>query len=101
MKNINQATSIPKTAAAAADPTGPLVTLVRFAYSGGPYVHPCGARPMIVIVAIVLGAILGDLRARRARGNGKDRLQYAAVHAIAFAIVALFVTVLIDRALRG
>ena len=56
---------------------------------------------MIVIVAIVLGAILGDLRARRARGNGKDRLQYAAVHAIAFAIAALFVTILLDRSLRG
>lgn len=56
---------------------------------------------MIVIVAIVLGAFLGDLRARRAQGNRKDRLQYAAVHAIAFAIVALFVTILLDRALRG
>ena len=40
---------------------------------------------MIVIVAVVLGALLGDLRARRAQGNRKDRLQYAAVHAIAFA----------------
>lgn len=56
---------------------------------------------MIVILATLFGAVWGDLRARRARGNAKDRLQYAAVHAIAFAIVALFVTILIDRALRG
>ena len=78
-----------------------LVTPVRFAYSGLSSVHPSGKRPMIVIVAIVLGALLGDLRARRAQGNRKDRLQYAAVHALVFAIVALFVTILIDRALRG
>lgn len=56
---------------------------------------------MIVIVAILLGAFLGDVRARRAGGNRKDRLQYAAAHAVAFAIVALFVTIFIDRAMRG
>lgn len=56
---------------------------------------------MIVIVAIILGALLGDLRARRARGNAKDRLQYAAAHALAFAILGLFLTIIIDRALRG
>ena len=31
---------------------------------------------MIVIVAVVLGALLGDLRARPAQGNRKDRLQH-------------------------
>lgn len=56
---------------------------------------------MIVLAAILIGAILGDLRARRAHGNRKDRLQYAAAHAIAFAVLALFATVLIDRAMRG
>jgi hypothetical protein len=56
---------------------------------------------MIVIVAIILGAMLGDFRARRAQGNRKDRLQYAAAHGIAFAILGLFVTILIERALRG
>lgn len=55
---------------------------------------------MIVIAAFVLGAILGDMRARRAGGNGKDRLQYAAAHAIAFAVMGLFATILIDRWLR-
>ncbi|MDO5369103.1 hypothetical protein [Paracoccus sp. (in: a-proteobacteria)] len=56
---------------------------------------------MIVIIAIVLGALLGDLRARQARGNVKDRLQYAAAHALAFAILGLFATIFIDRAMRG
>lgn len=56
---------------------------------------------MIVIIAIVLGALLGDLRARRAQGNVKDRLQYAAAHALAFAILGLFATIFIDRAMRG
>ena len=56
---------------------------------------------MIVLAAILIGAVIGDLRARAAQGNRKDRLQYAAVHALVFAIVALFVTILLDRALRG
>lgn len=56
---------------------------------------------MIVIVAFILGAILGDLRARKAGGNRKDRLQYAAAHALAFAILGLFATVLADRWLRA
>ena len=56
---------------------------------------------MIVLTAILLGALLGDLRARRAQGNRKDRIQYALAHALAFAIPALFVTILIDRAMRG
>lgn len=56
---------------------------------------------MIVIIATVLGAALGDLRARRVQGNAKDRLQYAAAHALAFAILGLFLTILIDRSLRG
>lgn len=56
---------------------------------------------MIVLIAILLGAFLGDVRARRARGNRKDRLQYALAHALAFAIPALFVTIILDRAMRG
>ena len=56
---------------------------------------------MIIAAALVLGAILGDLRARTRGGNGSDRLQYAAAHAIALAILALFATILIDRAARG
>lgn len=56
---------------------------------------------MIVLAAILIGAVIGDVRARAAQGNRKDRLQYAAAHAIALAILALFATILIDRAARG
>lgn len=56
---------------------------------------------MIVIAAILLGALLGDARARRAGGTTRDRLQYAAAHAIALALPALILTVMLDRTLRG
>ena len=56
---------------------------------------------MIVLAAILLGAVIGDRRAVRARGNVKDRLQYAAVHALALALPALFLTIVVDRLLRG
>ena len=56
---------------------------------------------MIVLFAILAGAALGDRRARKAGGGRKDRIQYALAHALAFAIAGLFVTVLLDRSLRG
>lgn len=56
---------------------------------------------MIIAAAVILGALLGDMRARKAGGDTLDRLQYAASHALAFAILGLFATVLIDRAARG
>lgn len=56
---------------------------------------------MIVIAAAVLGAVLGDRRARVAGGGIKDRLQYAAVHMLILGIPALFVSILFDRAMRG
>ena len=52
---------------------------------------------MIIIAAIIVGAFLGWLRARTYGGNSRDRLQYAVAFAIAFAIIALFATVIIDR----
>ena len=54
---------------------------------------------MIVIVSVVLGAIVGGLRARRRNGNTADIAQYAAVHAILFGLAGLIVTIGIDRAL--
>lgn len=52
---------------------------------------------MIVIAALVIGAVTGAARARRRQGNGFDIAQYAAVHAILFGICGLFLTLLIDR----
>lgn len=56
---------------------------------------------MIIVAAIILGAFLGDRRARSIGGNGKDRLQYAAAHALGFAVLGLFLTIIIDRLMRG
>ena len=52
---------------------------------------------MIVIGAALLGAIIGVLTARRRGGKPLDLAQYAAAHAIAFAIIGLIVTVIIER----
>ena len=53
---------------------------------------------MILPVAFVLGFALGWWRATSRGGNRMDRLQYGAAHGIAFSILALLVTILIDRA---
>ncbi|WP_192966961.1 hypothetical protein [Phycobacter azelaicus] len=52
---------------------------------------------MIVIAGLVLGALLGALKARKRNGNMADILQYAAVYAIAFGIVGLLATLIIHR----
>ncbi|MCR8825542.1 hypothetical protein [Pseudosulfitobacter koreensis] len=54
---------------------------------------------MIVIACFLIGAVIGGLTARRRKGNRKDIAQYAAGYGIAFCLVGLIVTVLIDRAL--
>ncbi|MGF6859493.1 hypothetical protein ABIE69_000040 [Rhodobacteraceae bacterium MBR-64] len=52
---------------------------------------------MIVIAGLVLGALIGALRARARQGNRLDIAQYAAVHAMIFAVIGLFVTIALDR----
>jgi hypothetical protein len=52
---------------------------------------------MIVIAAFVLGALLGAYRARKRKGKLADILHYATIHAIAFALVGLMATLMIDR----
>ena len=54
---------------------------------------------MIVIVAALLGAIIGGLTAKRRKGNGLDIAQYAAGFSLAFVVVGLIVTVIFERAL--
>lgn len=54
---------------------------------------------MIVIGAALLGAIIGGLTARKRKGNTLDVLQYAAGYALAFSIVGMIATVLVDRTL--
>lgn len=52
---------------------------------------------MFVIVGAVLGAILGASVARKRQGNRMDMLQYGVVYAMGFAVVGLFVTIIIHR----
>lgn len=52
---------------------------------------------MIVLAALVLGASLGVLAARKRQGNRLDMAQYAAGYGIAFMIVGVFLTLLIDN----
>lgn len=52
---------------------------------------------MIVIGMALIGALIGGMTAKQRNGNGKDIAQYAAGYALAFTIVGMFATVLIDR----
>ena len=52
---------------------------------------------MILFPAILIGAVLGWVRAGRHGGNRADKVQYALAHAILFAILGLFATILYPR----
>ncbi|MDU9003395.1 hypothetical protein [Sedimentitalea todarodis] len=52
---------------------------------------------MIVIAGVLLGAVFGVILARKGGGKAADMAQYAAASAMAFGIVAMIATVLIDR----
>ncbi len=54
---------------------------------------------MIILAGLILGAIMGALRARKRGGDRKDIWQYAVVHAIIFALLAMFLTVGLHRTL--
>lgn len=56
---------------------------------------------MIIIGAVILGAVIGGLTAKRRGGNRLDIAQYAVGFAIAFALLGLLATIFIDRSLRG
>lgn len=52
---------------------------------------------MFPLIGLLLGAVFGWRRARRRGGDRLDKLQYAAGHAIAFAIAGLFIGILAAR----
>jgi hypothetical protein len=56
---------------------------------------------MFVIGGLVLGAISGGFAARQRGGKRADIAQWAAVWAILFGLLGLFLTLLLDRMLRG
>lgn len=53
---------------------------------------------MIVILAALAGAVVGAAVAYRRRGRPADILQYAFVHALIFALLGLFLTLILHRA---
>jgi hypothetical protein len=56
---------------------------------------------MFVLGGVILGALSGGLTARKRGGKPADIAQWAAVWAILFGLVGLFVTLFLDRVLRG
>lgn len=52
---------------------------------------------IIILAGLILGAAVGAGVARRRGGRGLDQAQYAAGYAIAFGILAVFLTVLLAR----
>ena len=53
---------------------------------------------ILVLVGLVLGAAWGAWRAKARNGRRLDILQYAAVHAMIFGLIGLFLAILIFRA---
>ncbi|SIN97723.1 hypothetical protein [Vannielia litorea] len=54
---------------------------------------------MIVLAALVLGALAGFAHASRRKGNALDKLQYMAVYALLFALIGLFATIGLEKVL--
>jgi archaellum biogenesis protein FlaJ (TadC family) len=52
---------------------------------------------MIVIAALVAGALTGAAIARKRGGRPADLIHYGAVYAIAFGLIGVFATIVIDR----
>jgi uncharacterized membrane protein len=52
---------------------------------------------MIVILGALMGAVIGGTTAKRRKGNIADIAQYAAIYAIAFSLLGLIVTIVIEK----
>lgn len=52
---------------------------------------------MIIAAGLAMGILVGALTARGRGGKGLDMAQYAAGYGIAFMLVGLFVTILLER----
>ena len=52
---------------------------------------------MIILAGLIIGVIFGAATARRRKGNRLDMAQYAAAYGIAFMLLGVFATLLIER----
>lgn len=56
---------------------------------------------MIVIGGFLLGAVIGAATALKRGGRKLDALQYGAGFAIAFGLIGVFATIILERVLAG
>lgn len=49
------------------------------------------------LAGLLLGAVIGAVRANAKEGNKKDIAQWAAVHAMIFGVLGMFVLIIIER----
>jgi hypothetical protein len=54
---------------------------------------------MIVIAGLLLGILTGAFLAKRRQGSLTDIAHYAAIYGIAFCLLGLFLTLVLDRML--
>lgn len=52
---------------------------------------------MIILAGMVLGIATGTLTAKNRGGKRLDILQYGAVYGIAFTLIGVFVTIILER----
>ena len=54
---------------------------------------------MIILASMILGVATGSLTAKRRGGRGLDVLQYGAGYGIAFTLIGVFATIILERTL--
>ena len=52
---------------------------------------------MIIVAGLVLGVLVGTFTAKSRGGRVLDMLQYAAGYGIAFMLVSVFLTIILER----
>lgn len=55
--------------------------------------------PMIILAGLVLGVLIGTVTAKRRGGKALDIMQYGAGYGIAFCLVGVFLTIVLERSL--
>lgn len=54
---------------------------------------------IIPFAGLLIGAVLGAIRAARQKGSLADMIQWALVHAMIFGVIGLFVMIGVERSL--
>ena len=54
---------------------------------------------MIILAGLVLGILIGSFTAKNRGGRRLDILQYGAVYGIAFTLIGLIITIILERTL--